>query len=638
MLLFAVLLAACPEGPTKADGGARAARPPIAHLEAKLGQVWLEREGVRTSAELGYLWAGDSLETGPEGQARVRFPGERLVEIGPDAHFSISEDATGLILKVDRGLVLSRVPAAAAEREPLVALSIQTPFGLTRVGTGKNELSVQVGKEEAQVKVLLGSVQFLSRNGTATSAEAGEILAVTLGEVQLQRKDQELVLDPISVMVQGGKAEIRRRGSRSWKAAGREGEPLAQGDGVRVTGGSSVLRLEGSGSSLTLERGAEIVFLQSQRQGGAEEARLELKKGDLGAALARGKRSRLFLEELELRADDGGQAAVVRTSQGLRVIAAAGDFSVLRGGTEEKLSAGQLVEVPLQGAPEVRQVAREELLLPSRPALKVFHPGVRGAALFWEGGERDFEVEVAKDSSFQEIVLQGRVHQSWVNVPIPPRGALYWRVREPSGGQELAQGSALFSPEPRARELSRLRNEVQDGAEKTSIFFQDKPPAVTFIFKPDEQAARYRLMVYRAGELTKAVTEREAEEPRLPLEAGVLAEGQYLWSVTPLSSTGEELRGGKMNKLEIVYDNAVPDLMVESPRNGDPVQGNQVPISGVAPVGAKLWVNGRPVELDEKARFDSTATPLGRPPLVIFRLSPGSGPEVYTVRALRRGN
>ncbi len=115
---------------------------------------------------------------------------------------------------------------------------------------------------------------------------------------------------------------------------------------------------------------------------------------------------------------------------------------------------------------------------------------------------------------------------------------------------------------------------------------------------------------------------------------GALAEGRYLWSVTPLDAKGVGLRGGKMNKLEIAYDNAVPDLLISAPRNGDP-SGATVPVVGIAPVGAKVFVNGRAVELDDKARFNTSAAPLpgGR---LVFRMVGKSGAEVYTVRTVRR--
>jgi hypothetical protein len=282
---------------------------------------------------------------------------------------------------------------------------------------------------------------------------------------------------------------------------------------------------------------------------------------------------------------------------------------------------------------DVAQEGREQLVLPSRPGLKVLHNGALKVSLGWEAQEgQALRVEVATDSSFSHPLLAGKMGQPYVNVAAPARGNLFWRVLD--GEKEVAQGSAYFAPEPKSGELDANRNQVLDGADKTTIFFQDRPPSVTFLCKADPKAARYKVSVYKGGDLAKPVAEVTGEGGRVALPEGALGEGNYLWSATPLDETGAALAGGKMNKLEIVYDNAVPNLIIKAPRNGDPAQAS-VRVMGIAPVGARLFVNGKPVALDDKARFDGKAAPLpgGR---LIFRLVRG-GSEVYTVRALRAG-
>jgi hypothetical protein len=50
-----------------------------------------------------------------------------------------------------------------------------------------------------------------------------------------------------------------------------------------------------------------------------------------------------------------------------------------------------------------------------------------------------------------------------------------------------------------------------------------------------------------------------------------------------------------------------------------------------------VFINGKAAPLDAKNRFDATVTPIGFPPLVIFRMAKPSQPDVVTVRTLRRG-
>jgi hypothetical protein len=60
-----------------------------------------------------------------------------------------------------------------------------------------------------------------------------------------------------------------------------------------------------------------------------------------------------------------------------------------------------------------------------------------------------------------------------------------------------------------------------------------------------------------------------------------------------------------------------------------------VRVAGVAPVGSQLFVNGQPLSLDSKHRFNTWVAPSGQPPLLVFKLSKAGAPDVYTVRTLK---
>ncbi len=99
----------------------------------------------------------------------------------------------------------------------------------------------------------------------------------------------------------------------------------------------------------------------------------------------------------------------------------------------------------------------------------------------------------------------------------------------------------------------------------------------------------------------------------------------------PLGPDGRELQGGRMNKLELVYDNSRRSLAIARPRQGERVQ-KQVQAQGIAPIGSKLSVNGRPAPLDGKGRFQ-VAVPASQ--FVVFRLLTDDGGESYWVRQVR---
>nr|WP_163995995.1 FecR domain-containing protein [Pyxidicoccus caerfyrddinensis] len=611
----------------------------LGRLEGLSGEVRLERGGKLLPAVAGPLHGGDAVETGAGGAATVRFPDGRSVEVGPDARFAMGEDSGGIVMQVERGIILSRVPAGARPSSPgakKVTLSILTPFGLTRVGSdAPSEVSVAVEKDAGRVEVRLGAIEFVGKDGQELRAAQGEAVAVAGGKVELVRTPRVVELAPIPVTVRlgAGRAEVRPQGTVRWRPVKKQGEVLSPGDGVRTRpGGTAVLALEGSSSVLSLGSGTELV-LESAGQGGTtDEARVDLRQGGLGLQLAQGRTSRVVLPGLGLEGSGAG-LEVRRTATGYRVDAFTGQVTLVRGESRQPLRAGERATLEgTSGAARVEPLAPAPLALSMGDGAEVYHQGLSEVAFTWEG-EGAAQVEVATDAGFTRPVLTGTVYRPFVNVSAPARGTLYWRVRR-EDGTEMAKGSASFAPERPSKDLDRVRNVVPEGPEKTTIFYQDKPPAVTFTYGAEASAAKYRVAVYRVGALGTPVAERIVPDTRAALDAGALVEGSYLWSVTPLSASGAQLKGGRMNKLELVYDNSVPELVVASPRNGTRA-AEKVRATGVAPVDARLSINGRPIPLDGKHRFSTWVEPVGTPPMLVFKMNRPGAPEVHTVRTLK---
>jgi ferric-dicitrate binding protein FerR (iron transport regulator) len=606
-------------------------KKPLATLESPTGSVTLVRGGVGRSAEAGALFAKDVIETGAEASALIRLPGARLVELGEDGRFELDADAKGVTLVVTRGLVLTRVPAAGDGAAPRAAaggddvlLTISTPFGLTRVGNAA--LSLTVDDSSASVDVKLGEIELVSRTGDVSRVGAGS--RSTLGT------PRELPLTSMTLVVGGAKAEFKAKAARAWVPLNARKLPSpAAGDSLRVRAGTVGLAPQGGGSRLALVSGSEVTFGEARRSDGAEATALELKKGELEVSAPRGKSSVVAVAPgVTLESPAGGQFAVRKTAQGFEVEAHAGDVRLAREGQAPVVvPAGSVGVAGVKGEVKVREVPREVVVLPARIGSRVYHSGLKRVTLSWDGepGE-EYRVQVASDASFENVVRDGLVRDTAITVPAPVKGTWHWRVWK--GDAQVALGSASFAPEPRLQDLSRVKNVVPDGPETTTIFYQDKPPVVTFTWTPEDGAVRYVVKVYREGQLGSPVAERLVTEASAALPENTLGEGRYLWSVAPLDAAGRELRGGRLNKLLMVYDNAVPSLVIRSPQNGD-VAGREVAVVGVAPFGSRLIVNGRPVPLDEKARFDTKVAPLagGR---MVFRLLQG-GVETYTVRTVR---
>lgn len=640
-LLSALLLSAlagCGDDPPEKPGPPAApvdagvavpARKSLARLEAPQGTVTLEREGKTRAAQPEPLFALDAVETAEDGTAVLRFGADRLVELGGDGRFELGADGAGAILNVARGLVLTRVSGQPAPAGSDVIVTISTPFGLTRVGAAV-EMSLRVGDEMADVDVKVGEIELVQRSGEVTKVAAGK--KGTLGEAR------ELPEIALTVVASAGKAELKAKDSKRFVPINPKKPPtLAVGDVVRVKEGRLSIAPTGSNTRLSLLKGAEVGLLESRKGGDRETTSLDVKKGELEVSAPRGQKTRLSVAGgVTIVSDLGGQYSLRRTGSGFDVEALAGDVTVEREGQDPTVvPGGQAATVPLQGAATVRPSSRDAVTLPSRMGLRVFHAGLREVSLSWdegEGGPRAHRVQVATEPVFKTYLRDGVVHGDFLTVPVPAKGALYWRVLD--GEQEIARGSASFAPEPRSVDLSRLKNVVPEGSETTTIFFQDrdKPPVVNFTWGPAEGAAKYGVKVYREGQLTSPVAERIVPDTQVSLPENTLDEGKYLWSVTPLDAKGGALKGGRMNKLHMVFDNAVSALLIKAPRNGD-ASGKAVATNGIAPVGSRLFINGKTVPLDDQARFDTSVSPLpgGR---LVYRLLQGGG-ETYTVRTVR---
>jgi hypothetical protein len=620
-----------------ADAGVNAS---LAQLTQLKGQVWLERQAVRQPAQPMPLVFQDAVETAEEAAATVLFADGRQVDVGPRSRFELSSDTGGLLLQVARGTVLWRMQGSGARGEQTAQpLRIRTSQGTALLGPGAGEVSLGADGTNLQVEVRVGTIQFVSAtDGKTTEASAGQRLTVTAGRVQLlERTPNVLVLEPVRVTVRvaGGATEIRKQGAAGWRRVGNRSEEVESGDALRTRSGRSVLTLADSSASMDLEAGGELTFVRGGHSEEADEAEVDLHRGALALRLAPQRTSRIKLSGLTLVTRTGGHFALRRTRTGYQVDAQSGDATLEHAGHLGEVRAGESALLEREKTPRVSVMEKAALSLAPRMGQQVFHPRLAQAALTWEGEEQDYEVEVASDAAFTQRLFAGTVHRPWVNVALPSRGTLHWRVRTPGGKSDAARGSATFAPEPRLRELARAQKEVPEEAPRTTIFFQDKRPSVTFVFRPHAEAARYRLSVYRAGELDRPLLERTVSGVRAPLEEGVLQEGAFLWSVTPLSAQGVALRGGRMSQLDIVYDNSVPNLVITAPKNGEPSRGRPVRTAGVAPRGSRLFINEQAVALDDGYRFSTSVRPIGQPVLLIFRIQRPGTPDTLTVRTLR---
>lgn len=575
---------------------------------------------------------GDVVETGEASKASLVFSDGRVIELQENGRLEVGQEGDGLVLTIGQGVVVSREGGAGVGNGREVALSFDTPYGLVRVGGAG--LSLDVGKSGASVDVLAGAVTIVGREGSTVSLGSGEG-----GTLSVSGATRKVQLEPLTILLtQGtGRIEVKRKDGKTFAVVNPKKQPqLATGDTLRVTQGSATISPDKSDAKVTLLAGTEVGIGESTRVGGAEDVALEVKKGQLQLALPFGqKRTVRPGDGVTLVAEQGGQISLVKSKNGLELNSIVGDVTVTtESGQSATVKGGQSATITKAGV-DAKDIARETLTVPSRQGQKLVHPGPERVSIVWPGDDsKAYRLKMGAEPGLEKPTVDGVLHQTYFNTVAPARGSLFWKVYD--GETEVAKGSLSCAPEKLSDELGGITNEVPAGPDKTVIYFQDKPPALTFTWKkPEKAVAEYVLKVYPAGSLTAPIQERRVATTQAQLPHGSLSEGAYQWDVTWLDEKGTAVgTAGKMNQLELHYDNAVRSLIIKSPHNGDPLTP-RVNVSGIAPLGVKVTVNGQPLTLDQKARFSGQVAPLpgGR---VVFRFV-HEGAETVIVRWLGRG-
>ncbi len=413
-------------------------------------------------------------------------------------------------------------------------------------------------------------------------------------------------------------------GTEAAGAPARAGAALAAG-GLLETGtdGAATLRLPG-GRELEIAANARVRLVGPPRDGavqvvveqGVVVSRTPARPGDAGG---------VALEVLTpfgvTRVPAGGAGEAIEVS--------VGGVAIVRAPRAEAAGGAAIAAAP---AARPRDRAAGEIALPTQRGLRVFGDRVRQVTLTWPEEPGAAEVTIAADPEFAKPLRVERIEGNRLTVDAPARGPLHWRVRLP-GGRALVGEARFLRDRPRADgAIAGPRNVVADTGEKATIYFQGSPPALTLAFSAAPGARRYRVQVFRAEDLKAPVVERDVGEPRCALPPGALPEGRYVWHAAPIGADGRARAAGRMNKLELVWENALNALAIARPAPGDAVEGDGVDVAGVAPLGSRLYVNGRPAPLDGRGRFELR---VARAPALIFRLVGRSGAESYWVRTLR---
>lgn len=623
-LLFALLSAALLGCPEEAPPGPPPPPPPkaVARLAELSGRVTLERDGGVTPAAKGPLYEGDVVATAAASRAVLADERGRQLELGEDTRFRLGPTLAALEVEVGEIAFLADEDGGAGWG----GASISTPYGkaVLRDGTSAR---MRVGAGGLSAEISIGEIELDEVDGGVRTAKAGQKLEVGIGDIELDEPPPPPAPKQVTLKVEAGKPQVKAKGAARFTPTTKD-VALEAGAAFKVPKGARA-RLEGDGLVLLVQPGGSGVVESIESLGGVSTLGLSAPQGAVTLRLDGSQPAQLKLGEVALAGGKETTATVTPAGRQKRVEVRTGELEVKVGDVTRTVKAGEVVTVGPGGLDEP-QALKAALTLPIGRRVRVFFekPGLVALGLPEGGGPQ--RVQVATDADFGAVIAQG-VSEAPLVVPAPAKGELFWRTLD-TAGQPVAQGRARFGADVASlRDTQAKSDTVAETGLKATIYFQRAVPTLTFTFAAADGAQGYRLRVYRAGELKAPLVERRVTEPRATVESGQLGEGSYLWSASPLDAAGNETGGGRMNKLDVVYDNSLTTLTIASPRNGEKA-GPSVRAAGVAPLDSSLTVNGKAAALDAQGRF---SVPVPNADTVVFRLR-SDGADSFWVRRLKR--
>jgi hypothetical protein len=625
LLLSLACLAACSEGTGPLPPDAGPARPrPLARLTLAQGSVELARDGKPArAADIEDLYDQDLIITGSGARAILKFKGGGELELAESSRFRLTASAANVDVDLQTGII-SLIDGDG--------VAMVTPYGRT---TLRDETRARLGKDGdgLTLDLLVGEITQLDEDGGTVRVKAGQKLKFQVGAISLMEEgeDPSAKAEPLPVawLPLEGAAELKAKGDKRFKPAKARVE-LEAGTAFKVTG-SARARLEAPGVSADVAGGTTGTVEGASKKGKRRQVEVSLGGGLLELQFVGDGESELLIPVggavARVRGNQRSRVRVVATAKGARIVVVTGEVEVASGdGAPTRVRAGEAAMVD-QAKVEVSAVKKPLLLLPTGKRVKVYSVGSQEVGL--DLPDELVDVEVASDPGFKELLLAGKA-QGFVSLVDPP-AQVHWRALDDKGAP-LKQGSAKFEREKKEAKGQGKTDRVEE-SEKSTLYFQGEVPSLTFTWPAAAGAAKYRLRVYRGS---KAVVDKTLTETTYLLEAGQLKEGTYSWIAMPQSPNGVDLADLRKLKtelsiLEIAFDNSFVGLAISGPANNERTS-RSTRARGVAPLGSKLFINGAPVSLDDKGRYDF---PVGKSSPLIFRSVARDGSEEYWVRVTR---
>ena len=638
------------------------AEAPVAHVDSFKGGVGVNPKSGKTEKPASVnqgLFIDDIVSTGADGKATVMFAGGNRVELEANSSLvihrgggTLAEFGAELLsghLQATAGkegvhlIILSRGNAAdLVTAGTLLDISVERGFevkmGSTDIVRGGKKQTVRAGKRFT----LDGVISEMGGNLDGVISEMGgnlDSLDGTTGAPKKKAKILEVTPMVFVMLAKPQQVQVMSAGQKTWHPAQKR-TALKSGDRVRVKKGGISTRVQfPDESAVTLKGDSDVEFTEANRSVEGSLAGYQLHAGGMTVSLRRqeGKNIEHTLDvagakvKVEPTLRDAN-VQVETTRAGANLWVRNGQATV----NDRRLEAGSMVEIA-KGAivGEVHPLAGTRIDIHQKGSTIIYYDKRVPALNFvWAEPSKKANVfEIGADRDFAQLICAENLSRGSYITDQLTAGKYYWRLDKENSSRGVVQ---IMEESGSDCANCKRTNVIDDTGEKTVVYFQQALPALVLRWKEVDGAANYDLKVFSDGEFDKPLFAEKVKDVKRAFESGRFPEGKYYWLIAALDDMGREMATGRMNSLQIAYDNAITALVIRNPRQGAAVAGGKLTTTGEVELGSKVFVNGKRVEVDDAGRFSEGVALKAGANQIIYRATSADGIERYYLRDVTR--
>lgn len=241
-----------------------------------------------------------------------------------------------------------------------------------------------------------------------------------------------------------------------------------------------------------------------------------------------------------------------------------------------------------EGKITVDNVEKVQALAPQNGE-KFMYRGVRPSVNFaWNGNDfvSKYKLEVAKDSSFKNVVLKEEIESKSYSLSGLEDGDYYWRI-----SPYYSLNNAGYVGETESRRFSVIKRKEYERpqqivpVENGKFIYDGSDFNASFVWKSEISNGSYKVVFAKDASFQKVVKEMECSNKRLDtrLDVSQFPAGEYYWKI--VQSFADETDGGTRKTLESAGQKFIVEKFVpEKSRLIYPLNGFAVESDGLASV------------------------------------------------------